>query len=344
MNNYFCVMPFYGYEYPHQGWRDTPCCFLAPGTDINAVRQDMLNQKRPAACQACWKLEDQGITSDRQLKNAAFDYYANKDISAIEDECQQGNYSIRIVKLYTSTVCNSTCMTCSEEASSTWAKLKNIPIKYSKLPEQKLDSIDYQNLKMLSFVGGEPLYEMKNFEILEKLIQANNTNCFISLVTNGSVKLSTQQIAMLRQFNNLNFCLSIDGINSVYEYVRFPSNWHLLLENIELYKSLGINLTVSYTISNLNIFSYDETTDWFNNQGLSYNHNIVSSPEYFSPNSLPKSVKDTLSANFLLNPHRLSDDVNFKRFVQEVGYQDQLKNISIRDYIPELAVIIDQNT
>lgn len=343
MNDYFCVLPFYSQEYINNN-KSIACCLLPQDINLEELRETMLSGKRSSACQKCWDLEDQGYPSDRQLKNQALDFYTDKDIGILEKECSAGNFSTQIVKLYTSSVCNSTCATCGPEASSAWSKLKNIPIKYDCLPDSIIDNIDYSSVKILSFVGGEPLYEQKNFTVLKNLIKENNTDCFISFVTNGSVPLSDNQISILAQFKNLNFSLSIDGVGRVFEYVRYPLSWELLNHNISIYKSLNINLSVSYTISNLNIFSYQETVEWFNSQGLEYNHNIVTFDEWFSPNSLPESVKDKLYAKFLLRPHQENDDVNFKRFVNEVRYQDRLKGISIRDYIPEVADIIDQNT
>ena len=335
MNDYFCVLPFYGAEYTIT--HKTPCCLLPNNTNIEQLRKDMLSGTKPTACNKCWHLEDQGKTSDRQLKNLAYDFYADRDIRLVKEDCQTGNFSEQIVKLYTSKICNSTCVTCGPNFSSAWATLKKIPIEYSVLPDDLLDKINYTNLKILSFVGGEPLYEKKNFKILEKLIDVGNTNCFISLVTNGSVNISNYQLDILKQFKNLNFCLSIDGVGPVFEYLRYPLKWNTLLDNIELYKQLGIQLSVSYTISNLNILYFKETTDWFKAQGLEYNYNLVSFPKSYSPNSLPLNIKDQIDAKNLLLPHSTQDDTNFKLFLKDIRKQDILKGISIEDYLPKLV-------
>ena len=340
MNDYFCVLPFFGAEYTPSGFT-TPCCLLPKDTNIKQLQTEMLAGQRPVACQKCWTLEDQGKTSDRQLKNSSFDFYTDRDIQYIEKDCHDGNFSLQILKLYTSNLCNSTCVTCGTSASSAWATLKKVKT-FEIIGQDQLDSIPYKDLVMLSFVGGEPLVEKKNFDILEQLISIGNTDCFISLTTNGSIQLNQKQQSILKQFKNLNICLSIDGIEKRFEYIRYPLKWNILLENIDFFKSLDIDLFVSYTISNLNIFYYNETVEWFNKQELRHNHNLVTYPSHFSIYALPEKIKLGLKQE-LFGQHNVDDDANFSLFLKEIQQQDQLKNISIKDYLPEFYELIKES-
>ncbi|CAB4133321.1 AslB Arylsulfatase regulator (Fe-S oxidoreductase) [uncultured Caudovirales phage] len=349
MNNYFCVMPFFGMEYITKTDRTTACCLLPPRVDIEHVKSAMLEGKRPSECNACWKLEDQNLTSDRQTKNAMLDFYANRDINFIEADCKKGNYSKQIIKIPTSNLCNSTCLTCNANASSAWGALRGTVEKKYIIRDEQLSIPDYPNLKMLSFVGGEPLYEKKNFEILQKVIDSGNTDCFISLVTNGSVELTDKQISILKKFKNVNLCVSIDGIKSVFEYMRFPLKWDILVKNLELYRTLTPLVSVSYTISNTNIMYYSETVEWFADQNLDYNHNIVSSPNYFCPSNLTPIQKTKILESNPNYKNELSDilDINkefdnelYYRFKQEINTQDCLKNINIKNYLPEFAKLL----
>ena len=339
MNDYFCVLPFFGAEFTPSGFT-TPCCLLPNNTNIKQLQTEMLAGQRSVACQKCWTLEDQNKISDRQLKNSAFDFYKNQAIEFIEEDCRKGNYSTQIVKLYTSNLCNSTCVTCGPGSSTAWATLKNIKV-FTTIKQPIIDSFNYKDFTMVNFVGGEPLKEKKNFDILLKLIAVGNTACFISMTTNGSVQLSTKQKDILREFKNLNICLSIDGIEKRFEYMRFPLKWDILLENIEFFKENNIQLSVSYTISNLNVMYYQETVDWFNLQGLEHNHIIVSDPAYFSPAALPKEVREQLNNPIVaFDTHSIIDDENFIAACNEIKNQDTLKNIKIKDYLPEFYDLI----
>jgi hypothetical protein len=339
-------MPFFGLEVSSKTTQTTPCCLLKNDANVSQIRAEMLDQKKPEACAACWKLEDQGIKSDRQYKNQSFDLFANKDIKIVEEECKNGIYSNQIIKIYTSNLCNSTCVTCGPIASSSWSSIKKMNTKHITISNDQLNPLKYNKIKMLSFVGGEPLYDKKTFEILNCVINAGNTNCFISIVTNGSVVLSNSQLNILKKFKNLNLCISIDGIESRFEYIRYPLKWQTLLDNLELFKSIAASISISYTISNLNLMYYNETSSWFKEQNLNYNHNIVTHPSYFSINSLPEHVKETMPAEvkFLLRPHIPNDDSKFNLFAKEIQSQDNLKNISIQNFMPEMYKIIQENT
>ena len=346
MNNYFCVMPFFGLEISSTTTQTTPCCLLKNNANVSQIRAEMLDQKRPEACAACWDLEAQGIKSDRQYKNESFDFFTNKDIKLVEEECKNSMYSNEIIKISTSNLCNSTCVTCGPLASSSWASIKKMNTKSITVSNDQLNQFDYGKIKMLSFVGGEPLYEKKTFEILNRVINAGNTNCFISIVTNGSVVLSKFQLDILQNFKNLNLCISIDGIESRFEYIRYPLKWQTLIDNLKLFKSVLSNISISYTISNLNLMYYNETSSWFKEQNLLYNHNIVTYPSYFSINSLPEHIKETmpLEVKSFLRPHNPEDDHKFNLFAKEIQSQDNLKNISIKDYMPEMYDLIKKNT
>jgi sulfatase maturation enzyme AslB (radical SAM superfamily) len=342
MNNYFCVLPFYGIEHkPRQNLY--PCCLLPNNSNVNQIQNEMLAGQRPSACQKCWTLEDQGKISDRQIKNSAFDFYKNKDIRFIEEDCRNGNFSHQIIKLYTSNLCNSTCVTCDPTSSSAWATLRKVKT-FKILDETTLSSMVYEDFVMLNFVGGEPLYEERNFAVLEQLVAVNNTDCFISFTTNGSVALNERQQSLLRKFTNLNMCLSIDGIGKRFEYIRYPLKWNTLLDNIAFFRDNNIHISVSYTISNINILYYQETVDWFKSQGLEYNYNLVSYPDYFSPASLPLEIKNQLGNDIVPSAtHSVTDDDNFIKACTEIQTQDTLKKIKIKDYLPEFYNLIPQS-
>lgn len=342
MNNYFCVLPFYGVEIGHNFPKNIYCCRLSPSADINKVQQSMLDQQRALSCSTCWKLEDQGLASERQLHNTAFDYYLDRDLEKIEQDAINQLNRPQIVKLHTSNLCNGTCVTCGSHSSSAWAALENKKINYNKMSIDAIDAIDWADIKQLSFVGGEPLLEKLNFEILNRLIECHNTDCFISVVTNGSCELTSFQTQLLSQFKNLNICLSIDGIGSRFEYLRYPLSWDVLCKNLRLFRTITSNISVSAMISNLNVFYYTELMDFFREQNLKYLCKQVDDPLYFAPGNLPDWFKQQVLDH---NP-RYADQIKsflsigsystfmFSKCCEEIQRQDALKNISIDQYLP----------
>lgn len=347
VNPAFCVLPFYGFEYP----QNTPCCLMKPH-NITQVRQRMLDGIRPVACDTCWKLEDIGIPSDRQLKNNMLDYYTDRDISKLYQQAKDGKNSIVSYKIDTSAICNATCVTCGPSLSSAWQQLKRKNKKAVFNIKQSMDEstvaklINYNTAVSINFRGGEPLLSKTNFVVLEQLIKHNNTDCFVSFTTNGSIRPDDYQLSLLKQFKNLDFNFSIDGVGKVFEYMRYPLTWHKLLENIDFCKQYHIPISVSYTISNLNILYHRETTQWFKDHNINYINNIVVTPRHFRPGALPQQIKLKIIeltqsqeiGNFLKN-HASTDIQDYNRLLAAIREQDSWKGISITDYLPDFVAI-----
>ena len=344
-NNAFCVLPFYGMEYP----LNKVCCLMDYSKEsIEQVKQKMLTGVRPEACYKCWNLEDKGIVSDRIIKNNYMDVILDQDLKVIENECSLGNYGLLHYKIDTNNTCNAVCITCDGASSSSWIVLEkkqnSIRNKLWKLSLNDIH-IDYQKAKSINFRGGESLLSSTNFQILRKLIENKNTDCFISFTTNGSIKLNQEQIKILSNFTKLNFCLSIDGIEKKFEYLRYPLKWNNLLENIEQYKTNNIELSSSFTLSNINMMYYSETIEWFNKNKIPYLNNPVYRPDYFKPTSLPKEIKEKINDknnSIFISTHDENDDLFFERFLIKIKEQDRLKNIRMQDYVPEFYELINE--
>lgn len=344
-NPAFCVLPFYGREYPS----DTACCLLPTGTNLKDVKHKMLSGERHSACSTCWTLEDAGGLSDRLLKNKTLDYYTDTSLETLYNNCVRGTNKTIAYKIDTNNTCNGTCITCDSQSSSAWAQLEkrnNVkPHKTWRIESTGTHNwIDFKNATSIIFRGGEPFLSNTNFYILEQLLENNNTDCFISFVTNGSFKLSVEQKKLLSKFNKKNFCFSIDGIGPVFEYMRYPLLWQDVVENIEFCKNQNIDVSVSYTLSNLNALYHDETTAWFHDNKLPYIVNPVSKPAYFSPNALPAKMKQYIATNIkdrqavdLVLRDSANSDQLFEQCKREITKQDTWKNISITNYLPKFA-------
>lgn len=338
MNNYFCVLPFFSYEIENSSQKNIHCCRLAPGTDIESVRTSILNGERNTACTACWNLEDQGLTSERILHNQAYDYHADHDIELVEQAVHRGEFSHKIIKIATSNLCNGTCVTCGPTHSTAWAQLRGQRIHYQK--QTVPPDIDLSSIAMLSFVGGEPLLESANFDLLEKLLALGNDQCFVSITTNGSVELTEYKKDILSRFKNLNICLSIDGVGPVFEYLRYPLKWSDLEQNLEFFKTHARWVSVSAMISNLNISYYDELVDFFEQHQLKYLCKQITDPDCFSPGNLPKTAK-TVIASASRRTAEVESFLNmgtytptkFEQCWNNIEFQDRLKKISIADFL-----------
>ena len=339
----FCVMPFYGWQTDIK----SACCLLPVDHDIKKIQADMLKGIRPTECQKCWKNEDAGIKSDRQIKNDTLSFFKDTTIGSLLKDCGQGQYSVSMLKISTNNTCNATCVTCNSSSSSRWALLERknniVPKKIWKLKFQDFSyKLDYEQLQVVAFHGGEPFLNSTNFDILEELLNHNNTQCLVSFVTNGSFNLTDQQKYILSKFEKVNFCFSIDGIGPVFDYMRYPLSWVKTLDNIKWARDNNIDVSVSYTLSNVNVWYHAQTTAWFQQQGINFLVGMVYTPVHFRPTALPKHIKDLVIARDpdiakLLGNHTSNDDQNYQQFLVEIQKQDSWKGISIQDYLPEFS-------
>jgi sulfatase maturation enzyme AslB (radical SAM superfamily) len=345
----FCVLPFYGLEYP----QNTFCCLTPKGTRREDVKEEILKGQRSLACSKCWRIEDAGLKSDRIIKNENLDFIANRNIEDLYQDCVNGSAEIIHYKIDSNNVCNATCITCGSFSSSSWAKLEKdngqLPIKTWQLYPDDVDKIiNYSTAKSIGFRGGEPFMSKTNFYILEKLDEQQNYNCFINFTTNGSFELTDKQLVLIKKFTNIDFCFSIDGIDLVFDYLRYPLKFDQIKKNIKFCQDHQIGISVSYTLSNLNIMYHDQTVKWFKDHDLKFIVNPVYSPAYFRPGALPEKLKQQIiqqlspSAQQLIAVHSQQDDLDFEKFKQEIAKQDSWKNIQLKHYLPELAKAIDQ--
>lgn len=343
----FCVLPWYSKEVYES--TTTPCCLLPKDADISIIKKDLLNGVQTSACQKCWNLENQGKTSRRQQENTFLDYKLDRDIDKIQQQCEQEQNQTLLYQLYVSNLCNQACVTCSGHYSTKWIdlekKMGRVEKNYNVTTFDK-SSVDYAHARRLSLLGGEPLYEPQTFEIIKKLIEHENYDCFVSIVTNGSVSLTPPQIDFLQQFTDLNFCISIDGVGPVFEYMRWPGRWDQLLKNIDQYRSIAKNVSVSYTISSVNLLYYNQTQAWFEQQQLEYNHNIVYYPQWASLDHMPQELKTALKHINLPGTWTeiTGQELTLEQYRTHIEQQDQVKKISVRDYMPEFASLLYPNS
>lgn len=327
----FCVMPWYSQEIHLVSNTETVCCWLQDRINLSQLRHDFANGKKPQACRKCWQNENQGIESRRQMENRFLDFKLNRDIEKIQHDAMNEQAQVNLYQVFVGSTCNGTCVTCGPNFSSAWRKIENQQISIreenaviDRTFEQWSHGVNWAQAKRFNILGGEPLLIKRSFDILKKLIEVSNTDCRVSFVTNGNVMLSPGQIDLITQFSDISCCVSIDGLERTFEYIRYPLSWSTLLRNLEIYREIFTTLEVSFTVSNLNYRERDKIQQWFREQNLLFIENYVTQPEWFAYQVTPD--------------HHL-----WSKFVQEIKRQDSMKKIRIDDYIPHIAAMINHD-
>lgn len=329
----FCVLPWYSREIGSEG-QSTVCCWIDDRVpyDLDALRKDLYEGKKTSYCQRCWDLEKSCVPSRRQQSNQFL-----KDLIDVDVETA----STRLYQIFTSNVCNAACTTCSGGYSSKWRELNKSTITKYQFDIEQAD-IDWATALKIDILGGEPLYDKTTWKILDRLTQAGNLDCRVSIVTNGSVALSEDQKKKLQQFKNLGMCISIDGCSDVYEYLRWPLSWTALQDNIKDYKTVSSNVNANITVSALNAVYYAEITEWLAESGLPYSVNPVTWPRHFSLDAMPVEIKQYLRQQKNLQQLSWSkitgSEIDKETLIGELDRQDLLKQT---DWKNSLRLLFD---
>jgi len=279
---------------------------------LKKLRKDLLKGKKADPCKACWKLEEAGIKSFRQINNEIYDDQIDKNLDNLKNNGFLKKEAVTYLDITLGNTCNLKCRSCSPWASNQWIdESKTVPhtdwdhntYKHAKeihsdpwyIKAFDKDFFDpvLPNIKSINFVGGEPLVAKEHYAWLEHIIDqgwAKNIRLFYN--TNGTV-LPKSLLDIWNQFAGINLSLSLDAVGELAHYVRYPSNWKVIERNIEKikkYSKTNENFTVHthVTLSVLNIHAIDEMLDWCLRQYKDWHyHNKDYSRHYGYQNVLP---------------------------------------------------------
>ena len=317
------------------------CCkSMEPSTDINikthTIEQwtkstKLLNAKQllsrgifPDACSSCRIDESLGKVSMRQRPE-----HYGPGISHLD---------IRF-----SNQCNLRCNMCNPSSSSSIMQEHRSLGKTS--PWIEIDSTDYNwyseeavkqitsisTLREIYLTGGEP-FMVKN---LDKFINRLDRNIKLRFNTNGTL-YNKKLLDILKEFNYVNMCYSIDGVGSVNDYIRYGSKFSEIINNLEIAIDCGFDVSVSPTVQILNVLRMDEYNDYFARYNIKIYENILSHPSYLSLNNSNEKHRQDIKN------YSMSEYVNeTAMFINSVKTLDKNRAINILDYLPELGQYYD---
>ena len=160
-----------------------------------------------------------------------------------------------------------------------------------------LDKLDLSNLIEVKILGGEPMITPDHLVFLERLMKDSKQPNKIKLVyhTNATKRPPQQVIDYWKQMEKIEIVCSIDGYGEVNEYQRIGSNFEVIEQNIDWYKSLDANieLRIHSTISMLNIWKIDELVKWSKTattENISFD--FVQRPSYLDVTIMPDDAKE----------------------------------------------------
>jgi len=157
-----------------------------------------------------------------------------------------------------------------------------------------------ESIRFINFAGGEPLVHERIADILNLFVERGLSHRIgLYFSTNGTVK-SPIVSSLLKQFETVGLGVSVDGIGALQEYIRFPSKWNAVVNNMLQYRSEGIAfVSVHPTPQVYNVFGLLELVRFCDSHDFNFTlNNVLHYPRYLSFDMLPQPVIDEALAEW----------------------------------------------
>jgi hypothetical protein len=177
---------------------------------------------------------------------------------------------------------------------------KNNPVFWQQFYEQ------IPHMQQLYFAGGESLIIEEHYEILEECIrQGHAKNLELRYNSNG-VEWREDLFDLWKHFKLVRFHYSVDSINEMNDYIRYPSKWSRTAEVFHILDTQtpsNTEVTVACAVQALNIYYIPDFIKWKLEQGFKkinmwpfgaggVNYHFVYHPPHLNVKVLPKWFKE----------------------------------------------------
>lgn len=371
-NKSFCIFPFI--ELLTNNGNTTVCCRsntpITPLKDLDnfrtnagyqEIRTKMLNgELLPDHCSSCYNLENRGIVSARIQETV--EWCNRLDLNSLEDLDHLSDPAYYEVR--PSNVCNLQCRMCGPESSNLIAREYKKLNLITDLPDKEFADFDFiklDHLKKLYVAGGEPTAIVELYDFLDRCIVNKQTD-FEFVINTNATKLNSRFKQQIKHFSNLQFIVSIDGFKELNYYIRWPSDWNTIIDNVQYLKQhnhvVSFNVTVSiYNVAHLaqllTFFDTEFPNTLVHCQLAESTDDMLSALNYPLSDQVIDNLKQVQQLNCYKNDPLLSSFIDgiiahyqtrkvidwnkLSKFFQFNELLDQSRNIKLTDYLFDLA-------
>jgi sulfatase maturation enzyme AslB (radical SAM superfamily) len=226
---------------------------------LSEIKESMAKGIWPNECERCKETEQENNTSIR--------------LNAIKFDKLQTTKDYLIVGGVLDNVCNSACLTCDENHSTLIGGLKSktYPIvdNSSNFWQLPLDRIVHLDIN-----GGEPSHSKNYKHILANLPKSIKS---IRLNTNCSTVLE-ELLTLCERGVQVTVTVSLDGIGSVHDLVRWPIKWDKFYANLQRYMAMPVKLNTWTTVSALNVDDLPNILEFVKEHNLDHSYAYLKEP------------------------------------------------------------------
>jgi pyruvate-formate lyase-activating enzyme len=322
----------FGRETPMSAWNNEY---------MKDVRLTMMEGKIPASCNRCFTEESSGISSKR-LWESLFWSQSDVDIpELIANTAEDGTVPEKLVylDLRLGHTCQLKCVMCSPHDSSKWVDehAKVYPT-YQATELKRFMSWDkasfnnswhenpdfwkemyaqIPNLKQVYFAGGEPLIIKEHALFLEEIIRQGYADKIMIRYNTNGLLISKRMVDLWSKFKKVRIGFSLDAMDMRNWYIRYPSEWSNVMENLTMLDNAPDNIETSIVpaIQILNVKHLPDFVKWkvtsgfkrinldLNPEGMLYgggifNMHVVHIPTWLNVQVLPAADKQEIVEKF----------------------------------------------
>lgn len=345
------------------------------GSYMKEVRRKMLAGERVKACHRCYEHEEKGLQSSRQWANETF-----------STESYDPVFDPTLLELRLGNVCNLKCSGCWAVSSDQLYNERKRMLSEQSIPgwlarswQHELDSVDKfdynwfntpmfdkfidrvaPNLQRLYLTGGEPTLIQKNREILDKLVEVGNKDCYVCWTTNLT-NWPEEFYDKLDFFHESEIQMSIDGFETSNSYIRYPTNWKSVEKNFAKAQQLPEKciLKVYFVYQAWNVYDVFNLVRWIEEtqtRRVDFVPIFLESPDYIHscvwPEDIREQIVDKLEGfdtpyfgaiqsikNYTKNTNKYNPELINKMRVY-IKYLDMYRKYKFSDVFPELTKVI----
>lgn len=336
MPNSTCRLLSNGYKFDISWSGDVfykPCCHYPESQNIDApieVHQafrNKLNSVDSYGIGNCYKCNSD---SNKKLKKTWRDH----SFDIVPEDAKLGDASY--LEIQTNKVCNGGCIICGPENSSYWQNEIKIflPKPMGDPIDKILSQIDIQKTRKILFLGGEPFLSDDDIRILPLIEHPELVD--LQYTTNCSIYPSDAHIALWKNFKSVLINLSLDGIGSRFDYIRYPLKWNQVEQNVtRMMQNLpgNVKFKSNHVVNILNLYYYDEFERWHDLTMKGCELTFTTCDGKLTPLAVPDKLY-----NMLLDKYHPDSKV-----IRQVADADSQNHNDMLDYLSELDQRRNQN-
>ena len=372
-----CLAPFIMTRPDVRGW-NSPCPFGAgdwphahlnaseqwDAKELNNLRQKHLNNEQASECKRCFTEEEIGKPS---LRKRMLEQYKHTDIYEDFIKSEKFLQGPKVIVYRSSNVCNLACRSCGAHDSNQFDPEGREYLDLygdggpfiSKFPPTHVPMAEWipisENIERLEFFGGEPLLNITQFDILQYLVDQGRAKDITLMYNSNATNKPTDRLKELwKHFKGIDISLSIDGIESRFEYLRYPGKWEVLLDVVDDLNNMNLGIPTkifgNMTMSMQNILNIDEIMEWQNETFGQYPWiGFAEGPKFMNIRNFAPHVKEQILQiverddirNYLQLP-AMSED-GYELFLIWMKRMDEYRGQSFADTFPQLYGIIEKD-